>query len=92
MPLNLSVSPNIMYFVCTFSITRALGERQRLIVTEKVRNYGDIAFINNMFQNGWWGMHLPPPPARTDNNVSYHYANQPVRLQYDVRQILSQLF
>ena len=61
LPLNLSVSPNIMYFVCTFSITRALGERQRLIVTEKVRNYGDIAFINNMFQNGWWGMHLPPP-------------------------------
>ena len=30
--------------------------------------------------------------ARMDTNVSYHYANQPIWLQYDVRQILSQLF
>ena len=38
--------------------------------------------------------HIPPGsvPARTDNDVSYHYTNQPIWLQYDVRQILSQLF
>ena len=39
---------------------------------------------------------IPHPPgfapACTDNNVSYHYSNQLVLLQYDVRQILSQLF
>ena len=35
------------------------------------------------------GMH---PVARTDNNVSYNYANQPIWLQYDVGQILTQLF
>ena len=31
-------------------------------------------------------------PDRTDNNVAYHYTNQPIWLQYDVGQILSQLF
>ena len=38
--------------------------------------------------------HISPgtAPARTDNNVSNHYANQPIRLKYDVMQILSQLF
>ena len=38
--------------------------------------------------------YTPPgsTPARTVNNVSYHYYDQPVWLQYDVRQILSQLF
>ena len=43
------------------------------------------------------GMHPPHPlpgsaPARTDNNVSYHYTNQPIWLQYDAGRILSQLF
>ena len=33
LPLNLSVSPNMMHFVRTFSMTRALGVR--LIVIEK---------------------------------------------------------
>ena len=93
LPLN-RVLPNTMPFVCTFSITRALGVR--LIITEKVRNYEKIVFITNMLQNGWWGDASPKPPgsapARTDNNVSYHYSKQPVWLQYDVRQILSQLF
>ena len=32
--LNLSVSPNMMHFVCTFSVMHALGVR--LIVIEKV--------------------------------------------------------
>ena len=50
LPLNLSVSPNIMHFVRTFSIMRALGVR--LIVIEKVRNYGRIVFIKNMLENG----------------------------------------
>ena len=38
--------------------------------------------------------HLSPgsAPARTNNNVSNHFANQPIWLQYDVRKILSQLF
>ena len=66
LPLNLSVSPNVMHFVCTFSIMRAEGVR--LIVIEKVRNYGKIVFIKNMFENGWWGD--ASAPARTDNNVS----------------------
>ena len=58
-PLNLSVSPNVMHFVRAFSIMRALGVR--LIVVEKVRNYGEIVFIKNMFQNGWWGDASPTP-------------------------------
>ena len=89
LPLNLGVSPNIMHFVRTFSIMGALGVR--LIVTEKVQNYGEIVFIKNMF----WDASPSPPgsaPARTDSNVSYHYSNQPGWFQYDVRQILSQLF
>ena len=78
LPLNLSVSPNMMHFTRTLSIMRAQGVR--LIVIEKVRNYGKIVFIKNMFENGWWGgcsPHILPgsAPARTDNNVSYHYTN-----------------
>ena len=95
LPLNLSVSQNIKHFVRIFSIMRALSVR--LIVIEKVQNYGKIVFIKNMFENGWWGDTSLPPhpgsaPAHTDNNVFYHYSNQSVWLQYDVRQILSQLF
>ena len=60
LPLNLSVSPNIMHFVRTFSIMSALGVR--LIVTEKVRNYGEIVFIRNMFQNSFGGIASPTPP------------------------------
>ena len=81
--------------VCTFSIMRALGVR--LIAVEKVQNYGKFVFIKNMFKNCWWGgciPHIPPrsAPACTDNNVSYHYTNQPIWLQYDVGQILWKLF
>ena len=43
LPLNLSVPPNMIHFVPTFSIMRAWGVR--LIVIEKVRNYGKIVFI-----------------------------------------------
>ena len=50
LPPNASVSPNTMQFVRTFSIMRALGVR--LIVTEKVGNYGKTVFIKNMFENG----------------------------------------
>ena len=46
-PLNLSVSPYITHFVRTFSIMCAWGVR--LIVIKKVRNYGEIVFIKNMF-------------------------------------------
>ena len=42
--LILSVSPNMMHFIRTFSI-----------VMEKVRNYEKIVSIKNMFENGWWG-------------------------------------
>ena len=48
-----------MHFVRTFSITRALGVR--LIVIEKVQNYGKIVFIKNMFENGWWRDASPTP-------------------------------
>ena len=80
--LNLSVSPNMMHFVCTFSIMHSSS--MRLIVTEKVQNYGEIVFTKNMFQNGWWGDAFPTgsAPARTDNNVTYHYSNQLVWLQH----------
>ena len=50
LPLNLSVSPNIMHLVRTFSIMRALGER--LIVIEKIQIYGEIVFIKIIFQTG----------------------------------------
>ena len=48
--LILSVSPNMMHFIRTFSI-----------VMEKVRNYEKIVFIKNMFENGWWGDASPLP-------------------------------
>ena len=60
LPLNLSVSPNIMHFVRTFSIMRAMGVR--LIVIEMVQSYGKTVFIKNMFENGWWGNASPTPP------------------------------
>ena len=66
LPLNPSVSANVMQFVRTFSITCA--EVVRLIVIEKVRNYGKIVFIESMFENGWWGD--ASAPVCTDNNVS----------------------
>ena len=50
-PLILSVSPNMMHFIRTFSN-----------VMEKVRNYEKIVFIKNMFENGWWGG-IPPRSA-----------------------------
>ena len=86
LPLYLSVALTMMHFVRTFSIMRAWGVR--LIVIEKVRNYGNIVglFIKNMFENGWCA------PTCSDNNVSYHYTNQPIWLQYDAGKILSQLF
>ena len=41
-----------------------------------------------------WLEGVTPPPvsasARADNNVSYHYCNQPIWLPYDAGQILSQ--
>ena len=59
-PLNLSVSPSIMHFVRTFSIMRGLGVR--LIVIKKVRNYGEMVFIKNMFRNDWLWIASPIPP------------------------------
>ena len=50
----------MMHFVRTFSIMRAYGKR--LITIEEARNYGKIAYIKNIFQNGWWeDMHTPHP-------------------------------
>ena len=49
--LILSTSPNMLHFVRTFSIVRALGVR--LIVIEKVRNYGKFVFIKNVVEKGW---------------------------------------
>ena len=42
-PLNLSVSPNMVHFIHTFSIMRAQGVG--LIVIKKVRNYAKTVFI-----------------------------------------------
>ena len=56
LPLILNDSPSVMHFVRTFSIMRAW-----LIVIEEVQNYIKIIFINNIFENGWWGMHLLHP-------------------------------
>ena len=81
----------MMYFVHTFSIMRAQGVR--LIVIKKVRNYGKTVFIKKHVRK-WLVGGIPPGSAhaRTDNNVSYHYTNQPIWLQYDAGRILSQLF
>ena len=43
--LILSVAPDMVHFVRTFSIMRALGVK--LIVIEKVRNYGKVAVLLN---------------------------------------------
>ena len=48
--LILSVSPNVMHFVCTFSIMRA---DVRLMAIEEVRSYGQIVYIKNIFENDW---------------------------------------
>ena len=59
---------------------------------EKIRNYGKNRIHQKQVQK--WLLRLPPgsAPEFTDNNVSYHYTNQPIWLQYDAGQILSQLF
>ena len=93
-PKILSVSLNVMHFVRTFLILRALGVR--LIVIEKVRNYGEIVFIKNMFQNGWWGDASPTPspldpPLPALITMSNHCSYKPVWLQYNVRQFCHRL-
>ena len=50
--LMLSVSPNMMHFVRTFSIMRTYGVR--LIAIEEARNYRKIVYIKNIVENGWW--------------------------------------
>ena len=42
----------MVHFFRTFSIMRAQGVR--LIAIEKVRNYGKIVYIKNIFKNSWW--------------------------------------
>ena len=49
--LILSTSPNMVHFVRTVSIMRAYGVR--LIVINKVRNYGKFVFIKNIIEKGW---------------------------------------
>ena len=67
LPLNLSFSPHMMHFARTFSIMRVLGIR--LIVVEKVRNYGKIVFIETCLKMaGEWDASPtfpldPPLPA-----------------------------
>ena len=72
LPLNLSVAPNMMHFVRTFLIMRAYCVT--LIVIEKVRNYGKVAFIKNMFENGRWGDASPtfPPGSASECNLVVH--------------------
>ena len=84
LPLNLSFSPNMMHFVCTFLIMCAYCLKRMAYCYWKGLKMAGGGCIP----------HIPPEsaPACTDNNVSYHYTNQPIWLQYDAGQILSQLF
>ena len=50
LPQNLSVPPNMMHFVHTFSIMCAQGVR--LIVIKKVRNYGKT--VSKLWKNCIW--------------------------------------
>ena len=58
----------MLHFVRTFSIMHALGVK--LIVIEKVQNYGKIVLIENMFENDWWGGSPTSPPVRTDKSLT----------------------
>ena len=51
----MSASPNTLHF-CThiFDYANMRAEDVRLIANEKVRNYGKIVYIKNIFDNGWW--------------------------------------
>ena len=46
----LSALLNMMHFVRTFSIMHTI---------EEVRNYGEIAYIKNIFEKGWWEDEYP---------------------------------
>ena len=52
------LAPNFECFTndafCSHSFGCACFRRLRLIVV-KVQNYGKIVFIQNIFENGWWG-------------------------------------
>ena len=54
-----------MYFARTFSIMRAQGVK--LIAIEEVQNYEKIAYIKDIFENGWWEDAYPSiyPPGST---------------------------
>ena len=60
LPLNLSVSPNMMHFVRAFSMVRTLGVR--LIVNEKARNCGKTQLSKTCLKMGGGGMHPPCTP------------------------------
>ena len=83
-----------MHIVRTFSIMRAYGERFCYRKDSKL-------WKNCIHQKHVWKWlvggcipHISPgsAPARIDSNVSYHYTNQPIWLQYDVRQICPNCF
>ena len=63
----------MMHFVRTFSIMRAQGAR--LIAIEEVRTYRKIAYIKDIFENGWWRMHIPSPYP--PGSVPGHKLQQP---------------
>ena len=54
LPLILSVAPYMMHVVRTGRLHfRLCMLGVRFIVIEKIRNYGKVVFIKNMFENGW---------------------------------------
>ena len=60
LPLKLSTSPNMMHFICTFSILRAYDVR--LIVIKKVQNYGKLYSSKTCLKMVAWrdaSPHLP---------------------------------
>ena len=69
----------MMYLVRTFSVMCA--QCVKLVAIKEVRNYGKIVYINNIFENGLWGMHTPHPTP-LDPSLAINYRNHQKSLAY----------
>ena len=72
--LILSASPNMMHFVRTFSIMSAYGVR--LIAIEEAQNFGKIAYIKNIFENGRWDDAYTPHFTLLDPPLAISYTKK----------------
>ena len=50
----------MMHFGRKLHFRLCVRRAQGLMLSQKVRNYGKVVFIKNMFENGWWGDASPP--------------------------------